>query len=84
MAVVNAGDQPAVDLRLTMRFSVGLVPPSYRNCRYGTDQVLATVVVCTVRGTFAPGQRHKLRAGSPPRSARRRSGTSESRRSWSH
>ncbi|WP_328849229.1 hypothetical protein [Micromonospora zamorensis] len=63
VAVVNAGDQPAVDLRLTMRFSVGLVPASYRNCRYGTDQVLATVVVCTVRGTFAPGQRHELRAG---------------------
>ncbi|WP_433653152.1 hypothetical protein ACQP2C_13805 [Micromonospora zamorensis] len=63
VAVVNAGDQPAVDLRLTMRFSVGLVPASYRNCRYGTDQVLATVVVCTVRGTFAPGQRHELRGG---------------------
>ncbi|TQJ19851.1 hypothetical protein FBZ33_0029 [Micromonospora sp. A202] len=65
VAVVNAGDQPAVDLRLTMRFSVGLVPASYRNCRYGTDQVLATVVVCTVRGTFAPGQRHELRGGFP-------------------
>ncbi|CCH15395.1 hypothetical protein [Micromonospora lupini] len=63
VAVVNAGDQPAVDLRLTMRFAVGLVPASYRNCRYGTDQVLATVVVCTVRGTFAPGQRHELRGG---------------------
>ncbi|MEV4117697.1 hypothetical protein [Micromonospora sp. NPDC049645] len=63
VAVVNAGDQPAVDLRLTMRFSVGLVPASYRNCKYGTDQVLATVVVCTVRGTFAPGQRHELRGG---------------------
>ncbi|MEV1107754.1 hypothetical protein AB0I95_03805 [Micromonospora sp. NPDC049751] len=63
VAVVNAGDQPAVDLRLTMRFPVGLVPASYRNCRYGTDQVLATVVVCTVRGTFAPGQRHELRGG---------------------
>ncbi|MCG5440877.1 hypothetical protein [Micromonospora foliorum] len=65
VAVVNAGDQPAVDLRLTMRFPVGLVPASYRNCRYGTDQVLATVVVCTVRGTFAPGQRHELRGGLP-------------------
>ncbi|MFG1648863.1 hypothetical protein ACGFIE_02960 [Micromonospora sp. NPDC049275] len=63
VAVVNAGDQPAVDLRLTMRFAVGLVPASYRNCRYGTDRVLATVVVCTVRGTFAPGQRHELRGG---------------------
>ncbi|WCN81850.1 hypothetical protein [Micromonospora sp. LH3U1] len=63
VAMVNAGDQPAVDLRLTMRFSVGLVPANYRNCRYGTDQVLATVVVCTVRGTFAPGQRHELRGG---------------------
>ncbi|MEU7920105.1 hypothetical protein ACGFIP_19745 [Micromonospora zamorensis] len=63
VAVVNAGDQPAVDLRLTMRFPVGLAPASYRNCRYGTDQVLATVVVCTVRGTFAPGQRHELRGG---------------------
>ncbi|WP_433536580.1 hypothetical protein ACQPZK_01600 [Micromonospora sp. CA-249363] len=63
VAVVNGGDQPAVDLRLTMRFPVGLVPASYRNCRYGTDQVLATVVVCTVRGTFAPGQRHELRGG---------------------
>ncbi|MFJ5601521.1 COG1361 family protein [Micromonospora sp. SD19] len=63
VAVVNAGDQPAVDLRLTMRFPVGLVPTSYRNCRYGTNQVLATVVVCTVRGTFAPGQRHELRDG---------------------
>ncbi|MFF0254847.1 hypothetical protein ACFYPW_20350 [Micromonospora zamorensis] len=63
VAVVNAGDQPAVDLRLTMRFPIGLVPASYRNCRYGTDQVLATVVVCTVRGTFAPGQRHELRGG---------------------
>lgn len=63
VAVVNAGDQPAVDLRLTMRFPVGLVPASYRNCRYGSDQVLATVVVCTVRGTFAPGQRHELRGG---------------------
>ncbi|MET8363645.1 hypothetical protein ABZU53_08745 [Micromonospora sp. NPDC005194] len=63
VAVVNAGDQPTVDLRLTMRFPVGLVPASYRNCRYGTDQVLATVAVCTVRGTFAPGQRHELRGG---------------------
>lgn len=63
VAVVNAGDQAAVDLRLTMRFPVGLAPASYRNCRYGTDQVLATVVVCTVRGTFAPGQRHELRGG---------------------
>ncbi|MFJ6163960.1 hypothetical protein ACIQH6_02485 [Micromonospora orduensis] len=63
VAVVNAGDQAAVDLRLTMRFPVGLTPTSYRNCRYGTDQVLATVVVCTVRGTFAPGQRHELRGG---------------------
>ncbi|WP_433315116.1 hypothetical protein ACQP0U_01550 [Micromonospora sp. CA-269861] len=61
--VVNAGDQPAVDLRLTLRFPVGLVPPSFRNCRYGTDQSLATIVVCTVRGTFAPGQRHELRGG---------------------
>lgn len=61
VAVINAGDQPVVDLRLTMRFSVGLVPASYRNCRYGTNEVLATVVVCTVRGTFAPGQRHELR-----------------------
>ncbi|MEU1394892.1 hypothetical protein ABZ403_02305 [Micromonospora zamorensis] len=61
VTVVNAGDQPTVDLRLTMRFPVGLVPASYRNCRYGTDQSLATVVVCTVRGTFAPGQRHELR-----------------------
>ncbi|MEH0932805.1 hypothetical protein [Micromonospora sp. CPCC 205558] len=61
VAVVNAGDQPVVDLRLTMRFPVGLVPASYRNCRYGTDRVLATVVVCTVRGMFAPGQRHELR-----------------------
>ncbi|MET8229551.1 hypothetical protein ABZS77_02595 [Micromonospora sp. NPDC005298] len=61
VAVVNAGDQPAVDLRLTMHFPVGLVPASYRNCRYGTDQVLATVAVCTLRGTFAPGQRHELR-----------------------
>ncbi|MET7960211.1 hypothetical protein [Micromonospora zamorensis] len=67
VAVVNAGDQPAMDLRLTMRFSVGLAPASYRNCRYGTDQVLATVVVCTVRGTFAPGQRHELRGGIPTR-----------------
>ncbi|PWR12884.1 hypothetical protein DKT68_02085 [Micromonospora acroterricola] len=63
VAVVNAGDQPAVDLRVTLRFPVGLVPASYRNCRYGTDQVLATVMVCTVRGTFAPGQRHELRHG---------------------
>ncbi|MDG4778598.1 hypothetical protein O7614_02930 [Micromonospora sp. WMMD961] len=61
VAVVNAGDQPVVDLRLTMSFSVGLVPASYRNCRYGTNQSLATVMVCTVRGTFAPGQRHELR-----------------------
>lgn len=61
VTVVNAGDQPTVDLRLTMRFPVGLVPASYRNCRYGTDQSLGTVVVCTVRGTFAPGQRHELR-----------------------
>ncbi|MGI5524969.1 hypothetical protein ACQEUX_29100 [Micromonospora sp. CA-259024] len=63
VVVVNAGDQPTVDLRLTLRFPVGLAPASYRNCRYGTDQVLATVVVCTVRGTFAPGQRHELRHG---------------------
>ncbi|GAB3948405.1 hypothetical protein GCM10027614_45430 [Micromonospora vulcania] len=61
VAVVNAGDQPAVDVRLTFRFPVGLVPASYRNCRYGTDQVLATIVVCTLRGTFAPGQRHELK-----------------------
>ncbi|MEU7840414.1 hypothetical protein AB0B39_05510 [Micromonospora sp. NPDC049114] len=63
VVVVNAGDQPTVDLRLTMRFPVGLTPASYRNCRYGTDRVLATVAVCTVRGTFAPGQRHELRGG---------------------
>ncbi|WP_433389224.1 hypothetical protein [Micromonospora sp. KLBMP9576] len=63
VAVVNAGDQPAGDLRLTVRFPVGLQPASYRNCRYGTDTVLATVVVCTVRGTFAPGIRHELRNG---------------------
>ncbi|MBQ1072539.1 hypothetical protein KBX06_05055 [Micromonospora sp. C31] len=63
VAVVNAGDQPAVDLRVTLRFPVGLRPASYRNCRYGTDPVLATVVVCTVRGTFAPGIRHELRHG---------------------
>ncbi|MGN9763711.1 hypothetical protein ACTMS2_00890 [Micromonospora sp. SD12] len=63
VAVVNAGDQPAEDLRLTLRFPVGLHPASYRNCRYGTDVVLATVVVCTVRGTFAPGIRHELRNG---------------------
>ncbi|RLK24164.1 hypothetical protein DER29_2061 [Micromonospora sp. M71_S20] len=63
VAVVNAGDQPAGDLRLTLRFPVGLQPASYRNCRYGTDAVLATVVVCTVRGTFAPGIRHELRNG---------------------
>ncbi|MDG4836189.1 hypothetical protein O7631_06645 [Micromonospora sp. WMMD967] len=63
VAVVNAGDQPAVDLRLTFRFPVGLVPASYRNCRYGTDQALGTRVACTVRGTFAPGQRHELRGG---------------------
>ncbi|MFI6239703.1 hypothetical protein ACIBEF_07480 [Micromonospora sp. NPDC050795] len=63
VSVINAGDQPAVDLRLTLRFPVGLVPPSYRNCRYGTNQSLATVVVCTVRGTFAPGQLHELRGG---------------------
>ncbi|RZT82113.1 hypothetical protein EV382_5414 [Micromonospora violae] len=65
VAVVNAGDQPAVDLRLTFRFPVGLVPASYRNCRYGTDQALGTRVACTVRGTFAPGQRHELRGGFP-------------------
>ncbi|MFV2113857.1 hypothetical protein ACFHW0_16170 [Micromonospora sp. LOL_025] len=63
VAVVNAGDQPAEDLRLTLRFPVGLQPASYRNCRYGTDAVLATVVVCTVRGTYAPGVRHELRHG---------------------
>ena len=63
VAVVNAGDQPAEDLRVTFRFPVGLHPVSYRNCRYGTDPVLATVVVCTVRGTFAPGIRHELRNG---------------------
>ncbi|RAN97722.1 hypothetical protein [Micromonospora noduli] len=63
VSVVNAGDHPAVDLRLTMRFPVGLVPTNYRNCRYGTNQSLATVMVCTVRGTFAPGQRHELRGG---------------------
>ncbi|MFY1597648.1 hypothetical protein [Micromonospora sp. WMMD737] len=63
VAVVNAGDQPAEDLRVTFRFPVGLHPASYRNCRYGTDPVLATVVVCTVRGTFAPGIRHELRNG---------------------
>ncbi|MEW2376869.1 hypothetical protein AB0883_12295 [Micromonospora sp. NPDC047812] len=63
VAVVNAGDQPAGDLRLTLRFPVGLQPASYRNCRYGVDPVLATVVVCTVRGTFVPGVRHELRHG---------------------
>ncbi|MFJ2084456.1 hypothetical protein ACIOBK_18160 [Micromonospora chokoriensis] len=61
VAVVNAGDQPVVDLRLTMSFPVGLTPTSFRNCRYGTNKSLATVVVCTVRGTFATGQRHELR-----------------------
>ncbi|MET7861674.1 hypothetical protein [Micromonospora taraxaci] len=61
VAVVNAGDQPVVDLRLTMSFPVGLTPTSFRNCRYGTNKLLATVVVCTVRGTFATGQRHELR-----------------------
>ncbi|MEU5943933.1 hypothetical protein ABZ793_00005 [Micromonospora sp. NPDC047465] len=63
VTVVNAGDQPAEDLRVTLRFPVGLHPASYRNCRYGTDPVLATVVVCTVRGTFTPGVRHELRHG---------------------
>ncbi|MFG1776761.1 hypothetical protein ACGFIG_10070 [Micromonospora sp. NPDC049048] len=63
VSVVNAGDQAAGDLRVTLRFPVGLQPASYRNCRYGTDPVLATVVVCTVRGTFAPGVRHELRHG---------------------
>ncbi|WP_328651396.1 hypothetical protein OG598_25490 [Micromonospora sp. NBC_00330] len=65
VAVVNAGDQPAVDLRLTFRFPVGIIPASYRNCRYGTDPALGTRVACTVRGTFAPGQRHELRGGFP-------------------
>ncbi|MEU6072207.1 hypothetical protein [Micromonospora sp. NPDC047074] len=63
VVVVNAGDQPVEDLRVTFRFPVGLLPASYRNCRYGTDTVLATVVVCTLRGTFAPGIRHELRHG---------------------
>ncbi|MFI0791718.1 hypothetical protein ACH4OY_03295 [Micromonospora rubida] len=66
VAVVNGGGQAAEDLRLTLRFPVGLVPAAYRNCRYGTDpMLLTTVMVCTVRGSFAPGQRYKLRGGIP-------------------
>ncbi|WP_320067398.1 hypothetical protein [Micromonospora sp. RTGN7] len=64
VAVTNGGNQPVEDLRLTLRFSVGLSPAAYKNCRYGTDPLLlTTVMVCTVRGSFAPGQRYELRGG---------------------
>ncbi|WP_405114594.1 hypothetical protein OG559_10135 [Micromonospora sp. NBC_01405] len=68
VAVANGGHQPIEDLRVTLRFPVGLAPKAYRNCRYGTDPiVLATVMVCTVRGGFAPGQRYEARGGIPTR-----------------
>ena len=77
VSVVNGGGEAAEDLRLTLRFSVGLVPAAYRNCRYGTDpMLLTTVMVCTVRGSFVRASATSCGAALRPRSPRPRWATS--------
>ncbi|RZU72743.1 hypothetical protein EV384_1123 [Micromonospora kangleipakensis] len=63
VAVISAGDQPANDLRVTLRFPIGLEPAAYRNCRYGAGDQLSTIVVCTVGGELTPGARYEVPGG---------------------
>ena len=78
VSVVNAGDQPAVDLRLTFRFPVGLVPASYRNCRYGTNHRSPQWWSAPFGARSRPANATSCGVGSPPLSARRRSAASGS------
>ncbi|WP_406038903.1 hypothetical protein OG799_27085 [Micromonospora sp. NBC_00898] len=63
VALISAGDRPADDLRITLRFPVGLEPAAYRNCRYGSGDQLSTIVVCTVGGELIPGARYEVPGG---------------------
>lgn len=63
VALISAGDRPVDDLRVTLRFPVGLQPAAYRNCRYGAGDQLSTIVVCTVGGELAPGARYEVPGG---------------------
>ncbi|PWR15045.1 hypothetical protein DKT69_13065 [Micromonospora sicca] len=63
VSVLSAGDQPADDLQITLRFPVGVEPAAYRNCRYGAGDQLSTIVVCTVGGELTPGARYEIPGG---------------------
>ncbi|WP_200208853.1 hypothetical protein [Micromonospora coerulea] len=63
VGLISAGDRPVDDLRVTLRFPVGLEPAAYRNCRYGAGDQLSTIVVCTIGGELAPGARYEVPGG---------------------